>query len=87
MNHLKHWDDVHEKHGLLLEFLEWLESGRGMPSGVRLEIGIDADDPKAFEPWKMDDLKPRALADRFLSVDRKELERERRELLQKCRAG
>ncbi len=85
MSALKHWNEVHEEHARLVEFLEWLESGEAMPTGVRLQIGLDAEDRKALEPYFAEDLKPERLADRFLGVDRKALERERRELLGKVR--
>lgn len=72
MSALTHWSSVKDEWNTIAEFLEWLGE---------LGVSLDTDylDPKVFP--LLEDRKPTKLIDRFLSVDRKQLEKERQALL------
>jgi hypothetical protein len=69
---LDHWESVSDTYSKLMEFLEWLESK---------DIHLDTDLVDQDEFPRLDDLKHSALIDRYLQVDRRQLDNERRELL------
>lgn len=67
---LAHWELVCDKHKLLMEFFEYLED-----RCIRLDFSDSA-------PHDLDEEKPHNLANKFLDVDARALEEERRELLE-----
>ena len=69
---LEKWERVHAQHAALAEFLEWLEQ--------RAAIELAPQDGTC--PFTLcDDFKPSNLADRFLGIDRTQLDIERRAVL------
>ena len=72
--HLMHWEEVGDKNVACLEFLQWLEDE------YRIRLDFDYCDPDNPAP-----ISHQALVDEFFEVDRKGIEKERRELLRSMR--
>lgn len=69
---LNHWAEIHKDHSVVMEFLQWMES---------LGILLDFEYADTSEFPTLDSHKFESLADKFFEVDRRELDKERRELL------
>lgn len=67
---LDHYANVKDSEATLIEFLEWLETH---------DVELDFDCSESFPV--LDSRKPDRLIDSFLNIDRKQLDVERREML------
>lgn len=70
--HLDHWADVCDDHSKITEFVDWLRDHKIV---FESEVGD-------FDRL----MTPRDLIDAFFGVDRRELDKERRELLESARS-